>query len=251
MEIKVMDQCSYCNSTNIGVGYQLGQGQLFADPYAYQAGRECSNIEHLLCKDCGSILHSRVIQTNVFHQYGQARQEALRDYIDTHGILLCNENPDLPSLCSLGYNMENIIGLIEHHQVVYCKAFKKRSSYLSVKAYQLLKRTRTLKELYPEAKRVYHEIKGYDYFDKEEIKKSFDMEKKVFDRAFDFLLENLYITAYAGKRINPNWYSYLYCSMNRFEKEVTGLHFNGNAKEALWKLVGSHMSEKDFINFCK
>ncbi|MDF2905931.1 MAG: hypothetical protein K0R34_1252 [Herbinix sp.] len=251
MKIKPIEKCTYCDSTNIGVGYQLGQGQLFADPYAYQSGRECSNIEHLLCKDCGSILHSRVVQTNMFHQYSRARQEELREYLDTNGILLCNENDILPSLCSLGYNMENIIGLIEQHQVFYCKAFKKRSTYLSIRAYQLLKRTKTVKELYPEAKMIFNDMKRYDFIDKEEFKANYNMEKKVFDKAFDFLLENLYITACAGKRLNPNWYSYLYCSSERFEKEIGGLHYNGNSKEALCKLIGKNMSEKDFNLFCK
>ena len=251
MKIKDIKQCTYCSSTNIGVGYQLGQGQLFADLYAYQSGKECSTIEHLLCKDCGSLLHSRVIQTDIFHQYGQARQEELRDYIDSYGILLCNENNDLPSLCSLGYHMENIIRLIDLHQVFYCKAFKKRSTYLSIKAYQLLKRTKAVKELYPEANQILDDIKRYDYIDKEDMKKNYDIPKKDFDKAFDFLLENLYITAYAGKRINPNWYSYLYCSTDRFDNEVSGLHFNGNPREALRTLVGKHMNEKDFLSFCK
>jgi hypothetical protein len=246
-----IEKCIFCNSTNIGVGYQLGKGQLFADLYAYQSGGECSNVEHLLCKDCGSILHSRVIQTNMFHQYSMARQEELKDYIDIHGILLCNENVELPSLCSLGYNMENITGLIELHQVFYCKAYKKRSTYLSVRAYQLLRRTKTVKELYPEAKIIYDDIRRQDYIDKEVFKIRYEMDKKVFDKAFDFLLENLYITAYAGKRLNPNWYTYLYCSFDRFDKEVAGLHYNGDPKEALWKLVGTHMSEKDFNVLCK
>lgn len=77
------------------------------------------------------------------------------------------------------------------------------------------------------------------------------MDKKEFDKAFDFLLENLYITAFAGKRINSNWYSYLYCTEERWEKEVNGLHFNGNAREELWKIVGRNMSEKDFNFLCK
>lgn len=243
--------CPYCQSTNIGVGYQLGAGQVFADIYAYQSTRDCSNIEHLLCKDCGSIIHSRVVKSDMFHQYSIARQNELGDYIEAHGILLCNVNDDLPSLCSLGYNMENIIGLIELHQVFYCKAFKKRSAYLSIKAFQLLNRCKTVKGLYPEAELIYNEMKKVDFIDKEDFKKSFTMDKKIFDKAFDFLLENLYITAYAGKRINANWYAYLYCTTDRWEKEVGGLHFNGNPKDALWKLVSRDMSEKDFCAFCK
>ncbi|MDF2485160.1 MAG: hypothetical protein K0R46_1328 [Herbinix sp.] len=250
MKNRIIKHCPYCESTNIGVGYQLGSGQLFADYYAYQSTNECSSLEHLLCKDCGSILHSRVVQPDIFHQYSHARQEELREYIDTNGILLCNVNKDLPSLCGLGYNMENIIGLIELHQVFYCKTYKKRSTYLSVKAYQFLKRCKSDKPLYPEAQIIYHAIRKCDFIDKDEFRLSFSLDKKAFDKAFDFLLENLYITAFAGKRLNPNWYSYLYCNSERWEEEVTGMHFNGNAKEALRILVGKHMNEKDFNTFC-
>lgn len=247
----IIERCPYCDSTDIGIGYQLGSGQLYADLYAYHSTAECSHIEHLLCKDCGSILHSRAVQTDMFHPYNTARQEELKEYIETNGILLCNENKELPSLCGLGYNMENIIGLIELQQVFYCKAFKKRSTYLSIKAYRLLKRTKSKKELSPEAQAVFDAIRHSDFVDKDELRSRLLMDKKVFDKAFDFLLENLYLTALAGKRLNPNWYSYLYCSAQRWEHEVPGLHYHGDPKEALWKLVGKHMNEKDFHAFCK
>ncbi len=241
-----MDLCPYCHSTDIGVGYQLGNGQVFADLYAYSSSRDCSAVEHILCKECGSILRSRVVKTEMFHPYTTARQEELLEYIEKNGILLCNENNELPSLSGLGYSMENIIGLIELHQVFYCKSYKKRSTYLSVRAYQLLTRCKERKELTTEAAALYDEIKKYDYVDKDELKQSIGMDKKAYDKAFDFLLENLYITAYAGKRINANWYSYLYCTTERWNKEVSGLHYNGNAREALRKLVGRNLEEKQF-----
>lgn len=247
----LIENCPFCHSNNIAVGYQLGSGQIFADLYAYHSTSDCANVEHLLCKDCGSIIHSRVVNTDMFHQYNLSRQNELGDYIETNGILLCNENEELPSLCGLGYNMENIIGLIELQQVFYCKAYKKRSTYLSIRAFQLLSRIKTIKELYPEAEAIYNEMKKYDFVDKDDIKHALDMEKKTFDKAYDFLLENLYITAFSGKRINPSWYSYLYSTADRWKKEVIGLHFNGNPKEALWKIVSRNMSEKDFDSFCR
>lgn len=246
-----LKQCVYCNSTNIGIGYQLGNGQLFADLYAYSSTRDCSAIEHILCKDCGSILRSRVVKTDMFHPYSTARQNELMDYIDGFGILLCNVNDELPSLCGLGYSMENIIGLIELHQVFYCKGYKKKSTYLSVKAIQLLNRCKTKKELTPEAALIYNEMKRYDFVDKDDLKQSVAIEKKDFDKAFDFLLENLYITAFSGKRINPNWFAYLYCTAERWNKEVSGLHYHGNAKEALWGLVNQSMNEAQFNALCK
>ncbi len=246
-----LERCPYCNSNNIGVGYQLGNGQMFADLYAYQSTGDCSNIEHLLCKDCGSILHSRVVRVDMFHQYSATRQMELGEYLEENGILLCNDNKELPSLCGLGYSMENIIGLIELRQVFYCKVFKKRSTYLSVKAYQLLNRIKEEKELSPEAGSIYEEIRKHPVADKEEVRLTLNIEKKTFDKAFDFLLENLYITACSGKRMNANWYAYLYCIADHWKKEVNGLHYNGNPKEALWKLVGRHMTEKDFEALCK
>ncbi|MDT8717678.1 hypothetical protein IAI10_13485 [Clostridium sp. 19966] len=246
-----IDVCPFCKSNNIAIGYQLGEGRIFADVYAYHSTKDCANIEHLICKDCGSIIHSRVTKTEIFHQYGFARQNELADYIDMNGILLCNDNKELPSLCGLGYSMENIISLIEAHQVFYCKAYKKRSTYLSIKAYQLLSGIKPIKPLTSESQTIYNEIKKYDFVDKDALKNELNIEKKTFDKAFDFLLENLYITAYSGKRINSSWYSYLYCTNDRWKKEISALHFNGNPKEELWKVLGRNMNQKDFNTFCK
>ncbi len=77
------------------------------------------------------------------------------------------------------------------------------------------------------------------------------MDTKSFNKAFDFLLENLYITAYAGKKINANWYSYLYCTKENFNKKINGLHFNGNCKEELWNIVKKTMDQASFDILCK
>lgn len=75
------------------------------------------------------------------------------------------------------------------------------------------------------------------------------MEKKTFDRAFELLLEQLAVTAIGGKRLNPNWYGYLYCTAEVWKRGVEGLHFNGDSRKALWELVGKDMSEADFRSF--
>lgn len=147
--------------------------------------------------------------------------------------------------------MQNLVALIEDRKVFYCKAFGKRPIYLSIRAYQLLKRVKTIKALTEDAKEVLIEMSKFDCVDKTEIKKNLDMDTKVFNKAFDFLLENLYITACAGKKLNTNWYSYLYCSAEQFNAKVAGLHFNGNAKEALWRIVKKTMDEKNFDVLCK
>lgn len=246
-----IEKCSFCSSTNLGLGYQMGNGQIYPDIYAYHSTQSGSVVEYIICKDCGCIVCARVRNPELFSSYNTARQGELLEYIDRHGIILCIENIDLPSLCGLGYNMENIIALIEQKKVFYCKAFKKCSTYLSVQAYQHLNRCFLKKPLTADAENILTAMKDKSVVDKDEMRLMLAMEKKPFDRAFDLLLENLYITAIGGKRLNPNWYSYLYCTAETWKHGVAGLHFNGGSKDALWKIVGKNMDKKDFDIFTK
>lgn len=247
----VIGKCQYCGSTNLGIGYHLGNGQLFVDPYAYHAKSQCSEVETYLCKDCGCIVFQKVKRPEIFENVGNVRNEELLDYFERNGFLLMNEHKSLPSVDSLGYNMQNLVYLIEDRKVFYSKVFNKRPIYLSVKAYQYLKRIKQVKPLTDDAKIIYDEISGFESVDKADIRKNLDMDTKAFNKAFDFLLENLYITACAGKKLNSNWYSYLYCTAEQFTKKVEGLHFNGDCKEALWKIVKNTMDEENFELLCK
>lgn len=244
-------KCQYCGSTNIGVGYTLGNGRLFVDTYAYHSNSASSEIEVYLCKDCGSVLHSYVLRPEVFENIGEIRSEELEVYLEENGFLLMNEHRTLPSVCGLGYNIQNLIKLIERREVFYSKAFGNRAIYLSLRAYQLLKRVKPQKPLTEEARIILEEIKSRDRVDKDEIRKSLKMEGVKFNKAFDFLLGNLYITACAGKKINTGWYSYLYCTAEFFSEQVLGLHFSGNPKEELWRIVGKKMDKKSFELLCK
>lgn len=87
--------------------------------------------------------------------------------------------------------------------------------------------------------------------DKADLKLLFPMDAKAFQKEFDYLLEHLYLTACAGKKLNSNWYSYLYCTARKFDRCVEGLHFHGNPKEALWNLVKGAMDKKNFELLCK
>ena len=229
----------------------MGNGQIYPDLYAYHSAKSGSIVEYIICKDCGRIVCSRVRNPELFPQYSSARQEELLEYIENHGILLCNENKELPSLCGLGYNMENIIALIEQKKVFYCKAYKKRSTYLSIQVYQYLDHRLSKKQLTVDAKNILNAMKGKSVVDKNELRIALAMEKKPFDRAFDLLLENLYITAIGGKKLNTNWYSYLYCTTETWKHGVEGLHFSGDSRNALGKIVGKEMSKNDFDSFAK
>ncbi|MEN6472257.1 MAG: hypothetical protein ABFC62_12390 [Clostridiaceae bacterium] len=236
--------CPHCGATDIGIGYQLGAGQLYADLYAYHASGECCNVEHLLCKSCGAILHSRAVRPELFRSHTRAREQELFDHLEAHGILLCNTSKDMPSLDSLGYTMEHIAGLIERHEVFYCTAYKKRSTYLSRRAYRLLLRARGRYEPKGEEKPVYDALRRRELAQKDELRSDTGLEKQAFDKAFNALLENLTVTAFSGTRLNHNWYGYVYCTAERWEKESEGLHTNADPKEELKKLFDGVMDEK-------
>lgn len=68
-----IQRCPHCNSSNIGIGYQLGGGGLFADRYAYHSGARCSEIETYFCKNCGSVLLQKVKRPEIFEAAGTAR----------------------------------------------------------------------------------------------------------------------------------------------------------------------------------
>lgn len=77
-----IQRCPHCNSSNIGIGYQLGGGGLFADRYAYHSGARCSEIETYFCKNCGNVLLQKVKRPEIFEAAGTARGEELLEHIE-------------------------------------------------------------------------------------------------------------------------------------------------------------------------
>ena len=246
-----IQRCPHCNSSNIGIGYQLGSGGLFADRDAYHSGARCSEIETYFCKNCGSVLLQKVKRPEIFEAAGTARGEELLEHIEKNGFLMLNAHKTLPSVSSLGYSMQDLVSLIENRKVFYCKALGKKPVYLSVTAYQLLKRAKPAAPLSEAAKEILKAMEKREAVDKADLKLLFPMDAKAFQKEFDYLLEHLYLTACAGKKLNSNWYSCLYCTARKFDRCVEGLHFHGNPKEALWNLVKGAMDKKNFELLCK
>lgn len=79
----------------------------------------------------------------------------LWQYLSTNGILLCNTNPELPALEDVGCTWGDVTELIDRHELFYCKAFRKRTTYLSKEVYYLLKKVRQKKPLTPAAQKIY------------------------------------------------------------------------------------------------
>lgn len=52
----------------------------------------------------------------------------LLNYLEHNGILLCNQNPFLPALEDIGCSWNDVVELIDDHQLFYCKVFQKRTT---------------------------------------------------------------------------------------------------------------------------
>lgn len=61
IEINI-ENCPYCGSKELGWGYQSAQGAVMPK----KSGFAGTKVEHLICTDCGSIVHSRVAKPEIF-----------------------------------------------------------------------------------------------------------------------------------------------------------------------------------------
>lgn len=71
----VFSQCPYCKSENIVYGYQMGEADVFSD---IRGGMFGTHIEHTICKDCGSIIYSRVLKTDFLKDKSETSYEIER-----------------------------------------------------------------------------------------------------------------------------------------------------------------------------
>ncbi len=56
MEKTIIEKCPYCNNIDLGVGYHQSHACIMAS----SSGLIGSKVEYLICKNCGSIVHSRL-----------------------------------------------------------------------------------------------------------------------------------------------------------------------------------------------
>ena len=47
----------------------------------------------------------------------------LLNYLEHNGILLCNQNPFLPALEDIGCSWNDVVELIDNHQLFYCSDY--------------------------------------------------------------------------------------------------------------------------------
>ena len=163
-----------------------------------------------------------------------------------YGILLCNTNPDLPALEDIGCGWGDVTELIDRQELFYCKAFRKRTTYLSKETYYLLKEVRQKKPLTPSAQRIYAILENGAEAETGFLKAVSGLDGKAYREGVDFLLQNLYVTALRnGKLLNESWSTFLYAAA-AWEKCAPAAVPIENASERLWEILSQTMTERQF-----
>ena len=163
-----------------------------------------------------------------------------------YGILLCNTNPDLPALEDIGCGWGDVPELIDRQELFYCKAFRKRTTYLSKETYYLLKEVRQKKPLTPSAQRIYAILENGAEAETGFLKAVSGLDGKAYREGVDFLLQNLYVTALRnGKLLNESWSTFLYAAAE-WEKCAPAAVPIENASERLWEILSQTMTERQF-----
>lgn len=171
----------------------------------------------------------------------------LLHYLQKYGILLCNHNPDLPALEDIGCSWGDVTELIDRQELFYCKAFRKRTTYLSKETYYLLKEVRQKKPLTPAAQRIYAILEECPMAEADFLKTVSGLDAKSYREGFGFLLQNLYMTAlHNGKPLNENWSTFLYGTAAEWERRAPAPILAGDAEKRLWEILSQTMTERQF-----
>jgi len=175
----------------------------------------------------------------------------LKNYLDYAGILACNENPYLKCLSDIGCGWGDVVALIDAHEVFYCKAYRKRTTYLSIELYFLLKEVRAQRQMDDTAAGVYDLLRNQP-MDMEMLRMLTRLDRRELNKANQFLLGNLYITAMGtGRELNPNWSTFIYGTAQEWETHVKKPDIGDTPEERLRAILGRSMSEREIDRLLK
>jgi hypothetical protein len=151
---------------------------------------------------------------------GENGVENIRSQLKDRGIFSCNDNIYLPSINDIGCEAGDVIELIDSHEIFYCKAYRNRTVYLSQEVYFLLKNCLIRPSLNEKSQMIYRLLKSGP-LETKLIKVFAQISGKEYSKAFSFLLENLYVTAFSrGKILTPNWATFVYSTAEEWEEHA-------------------------------
>ena len=170
-------------------------------------------------------------------------KDLLRGYFSRNGILLCNENRELPSLTSIGGRWDDIVALMERREIFYSKLYRGRVTYLSREFYYHIKPFRQREDrLSPQAIELLSLLRQTGPVRMEELKRLFPLWGSRFGTFLDELLRELLFTAVKRDRtLNENWCTFLWAPSEYWEAE--SFSFPSSPAEAR-RLLSPLLSER-------
>jgi len=145
----------------------------------------------------------------------------LQSYFIDRGLLLCNDDGNLPSKRTIGGDWNSIVELMERGEVFYCKLYKNKTTYLSREMYYQIKPYKQrIDNISDNSKKVYEFVEAVDMVSTKEIKKALMMSTKEFNKVLNELCKELLITAVRReKTLNDNgWCSFYWGTACSWEK---------------------------------
>ena len=170
----------------------------------------------------------------------------LKKYLDATGILACNTDAYLHCLEDIGCTWADAVELIEKKELFLCKAYRKRTVYLSPRVYHLLKGCRYQRPMPEPAARLCQILQTSPGLETGELRELAQMDQRTLLTAMDFLLEELYITAVGnGHWLNPNWSTYRYGTAEAWEREAAPGQEEEHPRETLQEFLSWSMPEEE------
>ena len=184
--------------------------------------------------------------------FGTESENLLKSYFRTQGILLCNENRELPSLVSVGGDWNGIVSLMEQGEVFYSRLYKSRVTYLSRAFYAQIKPYKQrLKKVSPVAKKIFEFLCEAGHADTAEIKNALKLSGKSLSENIDELCRELLVTVIKRSRtLSANWCSFDWGTYETWE-QIHPVSDIIPEKGCLFALASSFLTENQIKNLLK
>ena len=180
------------------------------------------------------------------------RISLLQAYFKQNGLLLCNANNELPSLGTVGGDLNSLVALIERGEVFYSKLYKGRATYLSRDFYYQIKPYKhRVTKLTAKSREVLEFIKAAGMAGTKDIRERLMISSKDFTACMDELCKELFVTAIARERtMNANWCSFYWCTYERWE-QILPIENAGADTEKIHEMLSAIMTDRQIMSLLK
>jgi hypothetical protein len=172
-------------------------------------------------------------------------EKNILSYINSFGILLCNNNKYLPSIFDVGGSWNAVVNLIEKKEIYYCKVFRKRTAYLSKDLYRMLKPFKQDITILPEKSlMIYNFLNKYGISNTKTMREILGLSTATFNLYFSPLLREMLVTAIdRDKTMNVSWSSFNWGIYSEWEEDNDYSYTYD--KDLLYEILRRQLSQKE------